>query len=176
MIRLWLGIGLVIFSGALWAECALNSTQRSVEYSPVRPAERQQAGERPVTLPEKQIVLHVQCDKPQRIRLFFGSAYAQNGNFAFGNRGEMQVTAGQAVADERGVRLSPVRVTGAPLVTEGEKSVPVVLNEGIAFVQGEEIAASQFSVVLYVTSMMESHAITDRVTYHGNLQVRVVTP
>ena len=43
MIRLWLGLSLLAFSAALLAECELNSTQRSVDYLPVRPAERQQA-------------------------------------------------------------------------------------------------------------------------------------
>ena len=86
MIRLWLGLSLLAFSGALLAGCELNSTQRSVDYLPVRPAERQQTGDKPVVLPEKQFVLHVHCDKPQRIRLFFGSAYAQNGTWqSWGN-------------------------------------------------------------------------------------------
>ncbi|MEG8137617.1 hypothetical protein, partial [Acinetobacter baumannii] len=108
MIRLWLGLSLLAFSGALLAECELNSTQRSVDYLPVRPAERQQAGDKPVALPDKQFVLYVHCDKPQRIRLFFDSAYAQNGRFALGNHGEMNITAGQAVADDRDVMLVPV--------------------------------------------------------------------
>ena len=59
MIRLWLGLSLLAFSGALLAGCELNSTQRSVDYLPVRPAERQQAGDKPVVLPEKQFVLHI---------------------------------------------------------------------------------------------------------------------
>lgn len=176
MIRLWLGLSLLAFSGALLAECELNSTQRSVDYLPVRPAERQQAGDKPVALPEKQFVLYVHCDKPQRIRLFFDSAYAQNGRFALGNRGEMNITAGQAVADDRDVMLVPVRSAGAPITAEAAKRSRIVLNQGIAFVQGEEIEASQLSVVLNVASMMESQAITDRVTYRGNLQIRVVTP
>ena len=88
----------------------------------------------------------------------------------------MNITAGQAVADDRDVILVPVRSAGAPITAEAAKRSRIVLNQGIAFVQGEEIEASQLSVVLNVASMMESQAITDRVTYRGNLQVRVVTP
>lgn len=61
---------LLAFSCGVKAQCQLITSQQTISYGSLSAMERQSAGGKAITLPEKQLTLNVMCDKPQRIRLF----------------------------------------------------------------------------------------------------------
>ncbi|MFK3709983.1 hypothetical protein [Leclercia adecarboxylata] len=156
-----------------WADCQIIASQQKIAYSRLSAAERQQAGGQPVTLPEKQIQIQVVCSEPQRIRLFVGSNLPQNGTFSLGSEGEMQVTATNAFVDDQSVRLAPVQLNDALPRTGGSAKLDVALNQGLAFVHGEEIRGKTASVSLLVASTIKPGSITDRTTWRGNLNIKL---
>lgn len=164
---------LLAFSCGVKAECQLVTSQQTVSYGALSAMERQSAGGKAIALAEKQLMLNVMCDKPQRVRLFFGSSLSQGGNFALGEKGEMKFTAMKARVDGKEVLLAPVTSAHGGLTTAGNARVDIVLNEGIAFVSGDELIGKNMSVTLAVNANIKSAPITDRVKYRGNLQVKV---
>lgn len=152
------------------SECQLVTSQQSVSYGTLSAAERQVAQ---VELPERNLQLTVNCDKPQRVRLFFGSALSQNNEFAFGSQGKMKVTAMKAMVDNREVLLAPVKLPESAITTAGMTKMAVTLNEGAAFVSGDEVRGQHFSLTLAVSSHFKNQSVTEKVKYRGNLQIRV---
>ena len=164
---------LLAFSCGVKAQCQLITSQQTISYGSLSAMERQSAGGKAITLPEKQLTLNVMCDKPQRIRLFFGSSLPQGGNFALGEKGEMKFTAMKARVDDRDVLLAPVTSAHGELTAAEASQVDINLNDGIAFVSGDELTGKTMSVTLAVNANIKSAPISDRVKYRGNLQVRV---
>lgn len=156
-----------------WADCQLIASQQKITYSRLSAAERQQAGGQVITLPEKQLQVQVVCSEPQRIRLFVGSDLPQNGTFSLGSEGEMQITATSAYVDDQPVRLAPVQLNDAVPRTAGSAKLDVALNQGLAFVHGEEVTGKTASVSLRVVSTIKPGSITDRTTWRGNLNIKL---
>lgn len=157
------------------AECQLVTSQQSVSYGALSAMDRQMAGGKAITLPEKQILLNVMCDNAQRVRLFFGSSLPQGNDFALGAQGKMTFTAMKARVDDKDVLLAPVRTSHGAVTSPGANTADIALNEGIAFVDGEELSGKNISVAIAVNSQVKSQSITDKVKYRGNLQVRLET-
>lgn len=159
-------------SAQAMADCQLLQSQQQLSYGRLSAADRQTQGQR-VQLPEKQVVLNITCDAPQRIRLFTGSTTAEGGKFGFGDQGEMTVTAADAVVDNKSVRLVAVHAGDATQVATGTEKVTAHLNQGIAFVDGTELRVKTASVTLTIKPEFKSGSLTDRTLYRGNLRVRM---
>lgn len=85
----------------------------------------------------------------------------------------MKFTAMKARVDDREVLLAPVTSAHGELTAAEASQVDINLNDGIAFVSGDELTGKTMSVTLAVNANIKSAPITDRVKYRGNLQVRV---
>jgi len=155
------------------SECQLMASQQTVSYGTLSAAERQAAKEQDVELPERHLQLTVNCDKSQRVRLFFSSSLPKNNAFAFGSEGRMKVTAMNAVVDDREVLLTPVRLPESAITNAGNNRMAVTLDEGAAFVAGDEVSGQHFSLTLAVSSYFKNQPVTEKMTYRGNLQIRV---
>ncbi|MEB6380717.1 hypothetical protein MXM41_17545 [Leclercia adecarboxylata] len=156
-----------------WAECQIFSSQQKVTWSRLSAAERQQANGQAITLPEKQIQIQVVCSEPQRIRLFIGSERPQNGTFSLGPKGEMRVIASRAYVDDKPVRLVPVKVSDTLLTSGGNETLDIGLNQGLAFMNGQEAHGKTASLSLTVMSTIKPGAITERTTWRGNLRIKM---
>lgn len=174
MKRFLLVITLMLCTAQALAECQLLQNKQNLSYGRISAAERQAQGEN-MSLPEKVVVLNITCDEPQQIRLFTGTASPKGGAFGFGDQGAMLVTASQAVVDDNPVRLAAVHAGDAPLQTNGAEQITARVNQGIAFVNGQELKGKTASVTLTIKPEFKSGAITDRTTWRGNLRVRMVT-
>lgn len=164
---------LLVFSFSVRSECQLIASQHSVSYGSLRAAERQAAGNKPVELPEKYLQIAVNCDKPQRVRLFFSSDLPQNNTFAFGQQGQMLITAMKATVDDREVLLAPVRTPDSALSSSGAQQLPITLNEGIAFVSGNEVEGKNMSFTVAVSAHFKNQSITENVKHRGNVRIKV---
>ncbi|HGL4482729.1 TPA: hypothetical protein ACKE6T_003940 [Klebsiella oxytoca] len=174
MKRLFLSIPLLLYVSLTSAECRLLQSQQNLSYGHLSAAERQAQGEI-IALPEKQVVLNITCDEPQQIRLFTGTATPEGSQFAFGEHGRMLITASQAVVDDNPVRLAAVHAGDASLMTNGADRITAQVNQGIAFVNGQELKGKTASVTLTIKPNFKSGSITDKTTWRGNLRVRMVT-
>ena len=155
------------------AECQVTTSQPRLAYGRVSPAERQLQATDKITLSEKQVLIHAVCDTPSRIRLFISSRSANGNQFGFGSQGTMKVIASQALANDRSVKLSKVHSGGDAVTDAGQSSVSLSVNDGLVFMDGTEVLASQASVTLTVTPEFKNEAITDTTEYAGHLRVRV---
>ncbi|MCU6669790.1 hypothetical protein M8013_13655 [Enterobacteriaceae bacterium H4N4] len=164
---------MLTFSFSVNSECRLIASQQSVSYGSVSAAERQAAGSKPVELPEKYLQFNVNCDEPQRVRLLFNSTLTHSNTFAFGSQGQMTFTAMKATVDEREVQLAPVRSADSVLSSSGSPLALIILNEGIAFVSGNEVRGKHISLTVAVGARFRNEAITEKMTYRGNLHVKV---
>lgn len=172
-LALCLTLCLLVASNQAMAECQVTASQPKLAYGWISPAERQMLATDKITLMEKRVVLHAICNTPSRIRLFISSHSANGSQFSFGSQGAMQVTASQAFLDNRSVKLSKVHTSSDAVVEAGQSSVSLSVNDGLAFVDGSEITASQASVILTVTPEFKNEAITDTTEYTGHIRVRV---
>ncbi len=155
------------------ADCQLFASQQKVSWGKLSAAERQQAQGQVITLPEKQIQVQVVCSAPQRIRLFIGSDAAQNNAFALGPLGEMHVVASQAHVEDKPVRLAPVISAEAIPTSGGSETANVVLNQGLAFMDGKEVSGKTASVTFTVKSRVKPGSVTEKTTWHGNLKIKM---
>ena len=173
MKALILAVCAMAFSLHAMADCQLVSSQQKLSYGRMSAAERQAEGNRLIEMPEKQIVLNVICDEPSRIRLFLGSNVPKGHEFGFGDNGVMRVTAAQATVDDRTVNLAAIHA-GDPWVTNGGvREIAPALNEGIAFINGQELRGKTASVTFTIKPRFKSNHITDREVWRGNLRVRM---
>lgn len=156
-----------------WADCQIFASQQKVSWSKLSAAERQLAQGQVITLPEKQIQVQVVCSAPQRIRLFIGSDAAQNNTFALGPLGEMHIVASQAHVDDKPVRLASVTASDAALASGGSETADVVLNQGLAFMDGKEVSSKTASVTFTVKSTVKPGSISEKTTWHGNLKIKM---
>lgn len=173
MKRLFISTCAMLLSLHAVAGCQLISSQQKVSYGRISAAERQAEGNNLVELPEKQIALNVVCDEPSRIRLFIGSNLPKGDGFGFGDNGVMQVTASNATVDDHNANLAAVRAGDASVTQGGIKEISPALNEGIAFVDGQELRGKTATVTLTLKPRFKSSAITDREVWRGNLRVRM---
>lgn len=164
---------LLAMSTSALAECNVTASQQSLSYGRLSPAERQLQGKDNITLMEKQVVVRAVCDTPSRVRLYIGSRSANGNQFGFGNNGSMKVTVANAYLDDRSVRLSKVHGEGDAVTDSGQASMPLSVNDGLAFVDNGEQPASQVSVTLTVEPTFKNEAITDTTDYTGHLRIRV---
>ena len=171
---LWLAISLMLCAAQVQAECQVLQNQQNFSYGRICAAERQSQVDE-ITLREKVVVLNITCDDAQQIRLFTGTALPKDGQFGFGDRGVMSVTASQAVVDDNPVHLAVVHAGDGVQKTNGSEKVSIQLNQGIAFVNGQELRGKTASVTLTFKPKFNSGSITDRTTWRGNLRVRMVT-
>lgn len=156
-----------------WAECQLIASQQKIVYTRLSPAERQQATGPWITLPEKQIQVQVNCSEPQRIRLFFGSDLPHNGTFSLGSEGEMLITAARAQVDDRPVRIASVNRSDTVLRSAGSETLQILLNEGLAFSNGDEVYGKNASVSLLVAARVKPGPVTEQTTWRGNLNIKM---
>lgn len=171
MNRCLFAVVVAFFSLSVNAECQLIASQTNVNYQRLSAAERQRSKE--IELPEKNITFSINCDTPQRIRLFFGSSLSAGGTFGFGEQGSMTIIAENAMMDNNNVRLTTVRKGDANVLAAGVMQAKAELNQGIAFVNGQELTGKVASVTLKVIPKLKSGSITEQATYRGNLQVKV---
>lgn len=164
-------IGLIPYQS--WAECQLIASQQKIVYTRLSPAERQQATGPWVTLPEKQIQVQVNCSEPQRIRLFFGSDLPHNGTFSLGSEGEMLITAARAHVDDHPVRIASVNRSDTVLSSAGSETLQVLMNEGLAFSNGDEVYGKNASVSLLVAARVKPGPVTEQTTWRGNLNIKM---
>lgn len=164
---------MVACSAQAMADCQLISSQTNITYGRLSAAERQIHGSNAIELPEKQITLNVTCDVPQRIRLFVGSSTPAGSAFGFGEQGSMSITAENAVVDNDNVRLAVVQKGDATVSASGTSHVALNLNQGIAFIDGQELVGKTASLTLKVIPQFKSGPVTERATYRGNIQVKV---
>lgn len=158
-----------------WAKCQLTASQQKISYGRVSPAERQLAQNGVLALPEKNIVINVLCDEPQRIRLMTGSSLPGNGRFALGDEGEMQIVATSARVDDRPVHIATVQSADAAPASGGHEQQEIVLNQGLAFMDGAEVRGKTASVTLVIHSRLKQTSISEKTTWHGNLNIRLET-
>lgn len=174
MKRLLLATTLMLCTTQVLAECQLLQNQQNLNYGRISAAERQKQSE-VINLPDKVVVLNITCDDAQQIRLFIGTASPKGGQFGFGDQGVMQVIASQAVVDDNPVRLAAVHAGDASLQTNGAEQISAQVNQGIAFVNGQELKGKTASITLTIKPEFKSGSITDRTTWRGNLRVRMAT-
>lgn len=86
----------------------------------------------------------------------------------------MTVTASQAIVDDNSVRLAVVHAGDASQITNGSQEITPQVNQGIAFVNGQELKGKAASVTLTIKPRfkMDLSPIKQR---RGNLRVRMVT-
>lgn len=87
----------------------------------------------------------------------------------------MTVTASQAIVDDNSVRLAVVHAGDASQITNGSQEITPQVNQGIAFVNGQELKGKAASVTLTIKPRFKNGSITDKTTWRGNLRVRMVT-
>lgn len=156
-----------------WAECQIFSSQQKVTWSRLSAVERQQANGQAILLPEKQIHVQVVCSEPHRIRLFVGSDRSQNGTFFLGPDGEMRIVASGARVDDKPVRLMSVNASDAIPGAGERETMDVTLNQGIAFMDGNEAYGKTATVLFTVMPTIKPGSITERVTWRGNLRIKM---
>ncbi|URN98846.1 hypothetical protein NB069_19640 [Leclercia adecarboxylata] len=173
MKRHLLTIALFAVPAFSWAECQIFSSQQKVTWGRLSAAERQHANGEAISLPEKQIQVQVVCSEPQRIRLFVGSDRPQNGTFSLGPDGEMRIVASRARVDDKPVRLRAVNASEAIPVPGGSETLDITLNQGMAFIDGNEAYGKTATVLFNVMPTIKPGAITERVTWRGNLRIKM---
>lgn len=170
-----LAISLLALPLSGWAECQLSASQQQISYGRVSAAERQLAPDQQLSLPEKNIIINVLCDQPQRMRLITGSTSSGGGNFMLGQGGEMQVIAASAYVDDRPVQLALVQSADASPASAGQLQQAITPNQGLAFIDGSEVSGKTASVTLTVHSRLNQATISEKTTWRGNLNVKLET-
>lgn len=157
-----------------WADCQLISSQKKVSWGTLSAAERQLAKGQPFSLAGKQIQVHVVCSEPRRIRLFINSDLPQTGGaFSFGATGQMQVIASQSSVDNKPVRIAPVHFADNAPPSGGSDHLEVLPNQGLAFVDSQEVFGKNASVTFSVIPKIKPGSVVDRATWRGNLTIKM---
>ncbi|MBZ0058092.1 hypothetical protein [Leclercia barmai] len=173
MKKIVLMVALLAISGRGWAECQIFASQQKVSWGNLSPAERQQVKGPLLSLPEKQFQVRVVCSEPQRIRLFPGSDRVQNGTFALGADGEMQIVASHALVDDKPVRLAPVNLADVLPHSSDSENLAILPHQGLAFMDGSETYGKTATVTFTVRSAIKPGAIVERTIWRGNLKIKM---
>lgn len=160
--------------------CHLSANRVSVNYGEFD-AERMERGitefsgamQRWLAPARETFSLRVDCDKPQKIRLFFDGIARQNALFRFSSHGAMVVTVQNARVDNQSVLIVPVTWGQPQLNQPGTAELKLTPGQGIGFRIDEERVGLSMTILLTVLPYLSPQVfdVRERVTLEEVIHV-----